>query len=128
MGSGPTWTTCTPVARLSLADDPDTFAELKVKEIKNRRLAMVSILGHYVQALVTKEGPVANWTNHLADPAGNNIFSYTSTQTGWTAPIVHTLDYSSVSCSVSNPPMRKLTMPSQWYELLIIKFCFLKKK
>jgi len=46
---------------------------LKLKEIKNGRLAMVAVFGNFMQGAVTHEGPVANWAAHIADPWGMNV-------------------------------------------------------
>jgi len=60
---------------LGFAGTGDKLALQKVKEVKNGRLAMVSIFGYYVQAFYTGVGPIENWTAHLANPFGTNILS-----------------------------------------------------
>ncbi|CAN4123145.1 unnamed protein product [Withania somnifera] len=60
---------------LNLSKDPIAFEELKVKEIKNGRLAMVAWLGFYVQAALTGKGPVQNLLEHISDPFHNNLLS-----------------------------------------------------
>ena len=55
--------------------DPEVFQELKVKEIKNGRLAMVSVLAFALQGYVTGEGPYANWAKHVSDPFGYNLLT-----------------------------------------------------
>jgi len=61
---------------LGFGEDPSTLQELQLKEIKNGRLAMLSMLGMYFQALVTGKGPVANWQEHISDPSVANGFAY----------------------------------------------------
>lgn len=61
---------------MGMADDPDTFAELKTKEIKNGRLAMFAMFGFYIQSIQTGKGPVACWAEHVADPFASNGFVF----------------------------------------------------
>lgn len=53
---------------LGLAKDIRNARDWKLKEIKNGRLAMVAMLGIFVQASVTHVGPIDNILEHLSDP------------------------------------------------------------
>jgi light-harvesting complex II chlorophyll a/b binding protein 7 len=54
-----------PFDPLNLSEKADTFLDQSVKEIKNGRLAMIAMLGLFVQAAVTREGPVKNFLDAL---------------------------------------------------------------
>ena len=58
-----------------LGKTPEAIKELRLKEIKNGRLAMLAMFGYGAQAVITKEGPYQNLLDHLADPTHANILA-----------------------------------------------------
>lgn len=62
--------------KMNYAKDEKTLAELKLKEIKNGRLAMVAFLGVCAQTvLLPGVGPVEALKQHIANPGVVNVFS-----------------------------------------------------
>lgn len=69
--------------------DPAGFAKgdlttLKLKEIKNGRLAMTAFLGFVAQHAATGKGPLANLADHLAAPFSNHFIT-----NGVSLPFLH---------------------------------------
>ncbi|CAL9046753.1 chlorophyll a-b binding protein 8, chloroplastic-like [Musa acuminata AAA Group] len=60
---------------LGFGKDEKSMNDLKLKEVKNGRLAMLAILGYFAQAALTGVGPFQNLLDHLADPVHNNILT-----------------------------------------------------
>lgn len=68
----------TPFDPLGFSQNPDGFVDQAVREIKNGRLAMLAMLGYFVQAGVTRKGPLENLLDFVADPVHANVFGYLS--------------------------------------------------
>ncbi|KAG2430182.1 hypothetical protein HXX76_010281 [Chlamydomonas incerta] len=58
---------------LGFAKDASKSGELKLKEVKNGRLAMVAFLGFVAQHAATGKGPIAALGEHLSNPWGANF-------------------------------------------------------
>uniref|UniRef100_A0A7S3VGV2 Chlorophyll a-b binding protein, chloroplastic n=1 Tax=Dunaliella tertiolecta TaxID=3047 RepID=A0A7S3VGV2_DUNTE len=60
---------------LDVVESASATRRFKEKEIKHGRLAMVAMLGFFVQAAYTGEGPYSNLVEHVSDPFGENIIT-----------------------------------------------------
>lgn len=53
-------------------NNADNF-DMRTREVKNGRLAMIAFAGFFVQSVITLEGPIAGLKLHMADPLNYNI-------------------------------------------------------
>eukprot|EP00240_Pyramimonas_obovata_P013157 CAMPEP_0118958442 /NCGR_PEP_ID=MMETSP1169-20130426/62611_1 /TAXON_ID=36882 /ORGANISM="Pyramimonas obovata, Strain CCMP722" /LENGTH=250 /DNA_ID=CAMNT_0006906557 /DNA_START=547 /DNA_END=1299 /DNA_ORIENTATION=+ len=60
---------------LGFSKDPAVLEKMKLREIKNGRLAMMAMAGFYGQAAATGTGPIDNWLAHIADPFHTTVAS-----------------------------------------------------
>ena len=58
---------------MGFSKDATKLNELKLKEVKNGRLAMMAFLGFVSQHSVTGNGPIQDLTAHLSNPGTNNF-------------------------------------------------------
>lgn len=58
---------------LGLSNNPESYENMRVREIKNGRLAMVAWLGFFAQAAVTRQGPLTNLAAFIDNPGSNNV-------------------------------------------------------
>lgn len=59
----------------SLGKTEEDMKKMKLREIKNGRLAMLAVFGMGAQAVLTQKGPFANLIDHLADPVNCNMLT-----------------------------------------------------
>ncbi|CAG9463597.1 unnamed protein product [Pedinophyceae sp. YPF-701] len=67
---------------MGMGKDEKAMQTMKLKEIKNGRLAMLAMFGFGAQAILTGKGPFENLLDHLASPTTANILSNFGTPFG----------------------------------------------